>query len=145
MWFIPRRVQDQIENVHHNDVIMGVIPTQITSITIVYSTGYSDTDLKKTSQLRVTGLCAGNSPGTGEFPAQMASNTENVSIWWRHHVYYHCYCMKSFVYSFWHNLFTLLQLVSSNGRSLTWVIEAIQYPPYCILLPWILRFDWKVS
>ena len=23
--------------------------------------------------------------GTGEFPAQMASNTENVSIWWRHH------------------------------------------------------------
>ena len=35
---------------------------------------------KKTSKLRVTGLCAGNSPGTGEFPAQMASNTEKVSI-----------------------------------------------------------------
>ena len=41
----------------------------------------------KTSKLRVTGLCAGNSPETGEFPAQMASNAENVSIWWRHHVY----------------------------------------------------------
>ena len=40
---------------------------------------------KKTSKLRVTGLCVGNSPGTGEFPAQMASNAENVSIWWRHH------------------------------------------------------------
>ena len=40
---------------------------------------------KKTSKLHVTGLCAGNSPGTGEFPAQMASNAENVSIWWRHH------------------------------------------------------------
>ena len=40
---------------------------------------------KKTSKLLVTGLCAGNSPGTGEFPAQMASNAENVSIWWRHH------------------------------------------------------------
>ena len=26
------------------------------------------------------------SPGTGEFPAQMASNAENVSIWGRHHV-----------------------------------------------------------
>ena len=26
-------------------------------------------------------------PGTGEFPAQMASNVENVSIWWRHHVW----------------------------------------------------------
>ena len=24
---------------------------------------------------------------TGEFPAQMASNAENVSIWWRHHGY----------------------------------------------------------
>ena len=41
---------------------------------------------KKTSKLRVTGLCAGNSTGTGEFPAQMASNAENVSIWWRHPV-----------------------------------------------------------
>ena len=41
---------------------------------------------KKTSKLRVTGLCAGNSPETGEFPAQIASNAEKVSIWWRHHV-----------------------------------------------------------
>ena len=40
---------------------------------------------KKTSKLRVTGLCARNSPGTGKFPAQRASNAENVSIWWRHH------------------------------------------------------------
>ena len=40
---------------------------------------------KKISKLRVTGLCVGNSSVTGEFPAQMASNVENVSIWWRHH------------------------------------------------------------
>ena len=40
---------------------------------------------KKTSKLRVTGLCAGNSTGAGEFPAQMASNAENFSIWWRHY------------------------------------------------------------
>ena len=39
----------------------------------------------ETSKTRVTGLCEGNSPGTGEFPAQSASNAENVSIWWRHH------------------------------------------------------------
>ena len=38
---------------------------------------------KKTSKFRVTGLCEGNSPGIGEFPAQRASNAENVSIWWR--------------------------------------------------------------
>ena len=40
---------------------------------------------KKTSKLCVTGPCAGNSPVAGEFPAQMASNAEKVSIWWRHH------------------------------------------------------------
>ena len=43
---------------------------------------------KKTSKLRVTGLCEGNSPVTGEFPAQRASNAEKVSIWWRHHGYH---------------------------------------------------------
>ena len=40
---------------------------------------------KETSKLRVTGLCEANSPVTSEFPTQRASNTENVSIWWRHH------------------------------------------------------------
>ena len=35
---------------------------------------------KKTSKLHVTGLCVENSPVTGEFPAQMVSNAENVSI-----------------------------------------------------------------
>ena len=38
---------------------------------------------KKTSKIRVTGLCAGNSPVTGEFPSQRASNAESVSIVWR--------------------------------------------------------------
>ena len=41
--------------------------------------------LKKTWKTRFTGLCEGNSSVTGEFPAQRASNAENVSIWWRHH------------------------------------------------------------
>ena len=40
---------------------------------------------KKTSKLRVTGLCEGNSSVAGEFPAQRASNAENVSILWCHH------------------------------------------------------------
>ena len=40
---------------------------------------------RKTSKLRVTGLCARNCPVPDEFPAQMASNAENVSIWWHHH------------------------------------------------------------
>ena len=40
---------------------------------------------KKTSKFHVTGLFAGNSPGTGDIPVLMASYAENVSIWWRHH------------------------------------------------------------
>ena len=70
---------------HHDDVIMGAMASQITSLTIVYSTVYSG-DKKTPSKFHVTGLCAGNSPGTGEFLAQMASHAENVSIWERHHV-----------------------------------------------------------
>ena len=62
---------------------MNDMAPQITSLMIVYSTVYSDT--KKTAKLRVTGLCVGNSPVTGEFPAQRASNAENASSWWRHH------------------------------------------------------------
>ena len=69
--------------IHHGDIIICTMASQITSLALVYSTVCVRS--KKTSKLRVTGLCAGNSPMTGEFPAQMASNAENVSIWWRHH------------------------------------------------------------
>ena len=54
---------------------------------------------KKTSQLRVTGLCAGNSPLTGEFPAQRASNAENASIWWCHHAIFIAICIVSIMLS----------------------------------------------
>ena len=64
---------------HYDDVIMSSMASQITSLTIVYSTIYSGRRSKKSSKPRVTGLCEGNSP-------QRASNAENVSIWWRHHV-----------------------------------------------------------
>ena len=68
---------------HYNDVIMGMIASQITSLYILNRLFRRRS--KKTSKLLVTGLCAGNSPGTGEFLAQTASNAENVSIWWRYH------------------------------------------------------------
>ena len=65
---------------------MNVMASQITGVSIVYSTVCLGSDKKKTSKLRVTGLCEGNSLVTSEFPAQRASNAENVSIWWRFHV-----------------------------------------------------------
>ena len=65
---------------------MSAMTSQITRVSIVYSTICSGDRSKKTSKLRVSVLCEGNPPVTGEFPAQRASNAENVSIWWRHHV-----------------------------------------------------------
>ena len=42
--------------IHYNDVIMGTIASQIASLTIVYSTVYSNADRRKHSKRRVTGL-----------------------------------------------------------------------------------------
>ena len=47
--------------------MMSAIASQITSVTIDYSIGYSDVDQRKHQSFR-------------------ASNAENVSIWLRHHV-----------------------------------------------------------
>ena len=59
---------------------------------------------KEISKVRATGLSTGNSPVTGEFPAQMSSNAENVSIWWRHHVRCICRGMFPFLSSIHHTL-----------------------------------------
>ena len=55
---------------------MSTMASQITSLTVVYSTVYPGADQRKTSKLRVTGPCEGNSPVTGEFPARRDSNAE---------------------------------------------------------------------
>ena len=64
---------------------MGVIASQITSLTIVYSIVYSGTDQRKHQSSASLAFVRGIH-GAGEFPAQKASYAENVSIWWRHHV-----------------------------------------------------------
>ena len=51
----------------------------------LFTQSFIKAQIKKISKLRFTGLCAGNSPETDEFPTQMASNAEKFSIWWRHH------------------------------------------------------------
>ena len=56
---------------------MGAMASQITSLTIVYSTVYSGADQRKhQSSASLAFVQLGNSPGTDEFPAQMASNAE---------------------------------------------------------------------
>ena len=60
---------------HYGDVIMGAITSQITNPTIVYSTVYSDADQRKYQSSASLAFVV-----PGEFPAQMASNAENVSF-----------------------------------------------------------------
>ena len=48
---------------------------------------------KTTSKLRATDLGEGNSPVTGEFPTERASNAENISTWWSHHGIFDLVCI----------------------------------------------------
>ena len=64
---------------------------------------------KKISKHRVTELCVGNSPVTGEFPAQMASYAENISISWRHHGQRVPFAKKGYIASH-HPLYELLPI-----------------------------------
>ena len=122
-------------NVHNNDVIMTAMASQSTSLTIVYWTVYLGRS-KKTSKLRVTGLCVGNSPGTGEFPAQMANNAENVSIWWRHHgfVSHHGHSIVTIVVADGLMLtITYAYVTSSATIIMTYAEPCISAVPRCIL------------
>ena len=71
---------------HYIGVIMATMASQITSFAVVYSIVYSGADQRKHQTPRHWPLC-GEFTGIGEFPAQRASNVENISIWWRHHEY----------------------------------------------------------
>ena len=58
---------------------MGAMSSQITIISIVYSTVCSGANQRKYQSSASLAFFAGNS--------QMASNAENVSIWWRHNIH----------------------------------------------------------
>ena len=60
----------------YSDVTMSAMASQITGVSIVYSTVCSGAD-KKTPKPRLTDLCDGNPQVTDGFPSQRA-------IWWRH-------------------------------------------------------------
>ena len=61
---------------------MGAMASQITSLAIFYSTVYANADQGKFQSSASLAFVRGILP---KFPAQMASNAENASIWWRHH------------------------------------------------------------
>ena len=76
-----------------DDVIMGAIASQITSLAIVYSAFYSGADQRKHQSSASLAFVRGIHRGPVNSP-HVASITENVSISWRHHVNngdaYHC-------------------------------------------------------
>ena len=69
---------------HYSDVIMSVMASNHQPHDCLLKRLFRPRS-KKTSKLRLTGLCDRNSPVTGEFPTQRASKVENVSFWWHHH------------------------------------------------------------
>ena len=71
----------------YSNVIMGDIASQITSLTIVYSTVYSGAaDQNKNIKARCDWRLCEEFTGDQWIPTQVASNAEKVSIWWRHYV-----------------------------------------------------------
>ena len=70
---------------HYSDFIMSVMASQIIDVPIVYSTVWSGADQRKHQSSASLAFVRGLHRGSVKFPAQRASNAENVSIWWRHH------------------------------------------------------------
>ena len=69
---------------HYNDVIVARLRLK-SPASRLFTQPFIQVEIKENIKaLRHWPLCGGFT-GTGEFPAQMASNAENVSIWWRHH------------------------------------------------------------
>ena len=74
--------------------------------------------IKKILKFSVTGLCEGNPPVTGEFPAQRAS--KNVSIWWRHHN------MASLGHRVLNNPIHTMYIVNNRFRILCWASSRME-------------------
>ena len=113
---------------HYNDVIMGAMTSQITSLTSVYSTVYLVADQRK-YQSSASLAFMRKFTGDREFPAQMASKAENVSIGWRHHVSgTKCPTFYSDLSKFdWRLCLVIFKLVSiTGGRDISWEISLRQ-------------------
>ena len=119
-----------VVRMHYTDIIMGTMAPEITSLTVVYSIVYSGADPTKTSKLPVAGLCEGNSPVTGEFPAQMASNAENVYIWWRH---YDCIPHPVSICNRWHTNRVLYQYKTRHNTRFHLDIDSLCRKPFNVM------------
>ena len=70
---------------HYGDVIMGAMASQITSLTIVYSTVYSGADQRKHQSSASLAFGRGIRRWSVNSPHKGPVTRKIVSIWWRHH------------------------------------------------------------
>ena len=83
---------------HYYDVIMTTMASQITSPMVVYSTVYSDADQRKHQSSASLAFVWGIHRDRW-IPRTNGQLRENVSIWWRHHVYWrHVLCQVYLIY-----------------------------------------------
>ena len=64
---------------------MSMMGSQINSLARLFTQLFIQGADQRNIKVPHQGPFEGNSPVTGEIPAQTASDVENVSIWWRHH------------------------------------------------------------
>ena len=76
--------------------------------------------------------------GTGEFPTQMASNAENVSIWWRHHDILINVCLTAVeifnVLSLTNVSFEILRKMAQREALVFWAKNIKKISARCVLL-----------
>ena len=70
---------------YYNDLIMSTMVSQFTSLMIVYSLVYSDTDQRKHQSPTSLAFVRGIHQWPVNSLHKRVSKSENVSIWWCHH------------------------------------------------------------
>ena len=131
---------------------MTAMASQTTGVSMVCSTACSGTDQRKHQSSASLAFVMGNSPATGEFPSQRASNAENVSIWWRHHdlIFFATSKQSRELYlplhESWQSTVILLKVYQPIGRvnPVTTLIVATRFA-YATTEPWILYMNFILA
>ena len=86
-WYTPLIITSvNPRSYHYSDVILRAMASQITGVSMVYSTICSGSDQRKHQRSASLAFVRGIHRSSVNSP-QRASNAENVSIWWRHHAH----------------------------------------------------------
>ena len=126
---------------HYNYVIMGTMASPITSFTNCLLNRLFRCRSKNRSKLRVNGLCGGNSPVAGEFPAQRPVTrkklpSDYVIIW---HVPVCCVRTDTINYKSW-----LEWLISGKNTSHNFMYDE-NTNTVCLIASHIFKYMWWLN